>query len=183
MVVLQTTALPLGYGTDGEPSSTAGGSGKPIRCAASAAAGGRRGGVMYWARATGERDVSVDEIEPERGGADERGVDFVLVTALEEERDAVLRKLGGHARLEKDGGDAHTYYEARLPTARSDGAAYRVIVTSIGGMGPIKGAAKAGDVVRRWQPAHVILVGIARGVRGEGELGDVVVATQGAEYT
>ncbi|WP_437939183.1 phosphorylase family protein [Sorangium sp. So ce341] len=110
-------------------------------------------------------------------------VDFILITAIEEERDALLSKLPGVRKLDRDGTGAHTYYEASVATRRQDGAAYRVIVTALSGMGPTKGAIKAGAVVTRWNPAHVLMVGIAGGVADEVAPGDVIVASQVVDYT
>lgn len=112
-----------------------------------------------------------------------RAVDFLLVTALEEERDALLSKLSGYRKLDRDGSGAHTYYEAEVATKRQDGATYRVIVTSLSGMGPTKAAIKASAVIQRWSPPYVLMVGIAGGVEGEATLGDVMVASQIADYT
>ncbi|MDC0709151.1 hypothetical protein POL68_11815 [Stigmatella sp. ncwal1] len=109
--------------------------------------------------------------------------DFCIITALEQERDAVLSKLPGHRKLDRDGTDTHTYFEAQVPTRRSDGAIYRVLVTCLSGMGPIKGANKANAVIRQWAPRHVLLVGIAGGVEGEVELGDILIASDIADYT
>ncbi len=75
-------------------------------------------------------------------GATPAPVDFLLITAIEQERDALLSKLPGVRKLDRDGTGAHTYYEATVATRRQDGAVYRVIVTSLSGMGPIKGAIK-----------------------------------------
>ncbi len=102
-------------------------------------------------------------------------MDFAIITALEEERDAVLAKLDSYRKLEKDGLDTHTYYEATV-------ASYRVIVTSQAGMGPIMAAQKAQAVVARWHPRHVLLVGIACGLPKKTNLGDVLVSTQIADY-
>jgi nucleoside phosphorylase len=110
-------------------------------------------------------------------------VDFLFITAIEEERDALLSKLPGARKLDRDGSGAHTYYEAFVATRRQDGAVYRVVVTSLSGMGPIKGAIKAGAVIQRWKPAHVIVVGIAGGVAGEVAPGDVMVASQVVDHT
>ena len=55
-------------------------------------------------------------------------VDFGIVTALPEELDAVLLALGSAQRIDKEGSDTHTYYEATLRTTRSDGALYRVVL-------------------------------------------------------
>jgi nucleoside phosphorylase len=110
-------------------------------------------------------------------------VDFLFITAIEQERDALLSKLPGVRKLDRDGSGAHTYYEASVATRREDRAVYRVIVTSLSGMGPIKGAIKAGAVIQRWKPIHVLVVGIAGGVEGEVAPGDVMVASQVADYT
>jgi nucleoside phosphorylase len=110
-------------------------------------------------------------------------VDFLLITALEEERDALLSKLPGVRKLDRDGTGAHTYYEAQLPTRRQDGAVYRVVVTSLSGMGPTKAAIKASAVIQRWHPPYVLMIGIAGGIEGEVALGDVMVASQVADYT
>jgi adenosylhomocysteine nucleosidase len=110
-------------------------------------------------------------------------VEFVIITALEEERDAILTHLGSYRKLEKDGADVHTYFEADVSTSRDDEASYRIIVTTLADMGPIRAATKASHVVARWTPRKVLLVGIAGGVSGGAELGDVVVANQIADYT
>jgi nucleoside phosphorylase len=110
-------------------------------------------------------------------------IDFVIITALEEERDAMLSMLPDHVKLDKDGIDIHTYYSATVQTNRSDRAQYSVIVTSLLGMGPIYAAGKAAAVVARWRPRYVVLVGIAAGVKGKVSLGDVLVARNIADYT
>ncbi|UQA59957.1 hypothetical protein [Polyangium aurulentum] len=83
-------------------------------------------------------------------------LDFLIITALEEERDAVLAKLPGWRKLDRDGTGAHTYYEAYATTTRGDGAVYRLIVTMLSAMGPLSGAIKAGAVIQRWNPEHVL---------------------------
>ena len=57
-------------------------------------------------------------------------VDVVLITPLEEERDAVLARLDGHRQLPPTQDDIRVYYAAELPVTFPDGATatYRVIV-------------------------------------------------------
>jgi len=110
-------------------------------------------------------------------------VDFVVITALDEERDAVLSKLRGARKLDKGISDVHTYYRATVRTSRQDRSTYQVIVTSLLNMGPINASAQAVTVVHRWNPRFVLLVGIACGVRGEVRHGDVLIASQVADYT
>ena len=80
-------------------------------------------------------------------------------------------------------GDTYTCFEADVVTSRADRATYRVVVTCLTGMGPVRAATRAGDAARRWRPRKVLLVGIAGGVSSEVKLGDVIVANQIADYT
>lgn len=109
-------------------------------------------------------------------------VDFLILAPLEEERNAVLSKLPGHELLEADGRDVHAYFQVDLPTRRKDSAVYRIIVTSPAFMGPTHAAITAAAVAARWKPAHVLVVGIAGGLKDEAALGDVMVASSVADY-
>ena len=110
-------------------------------------------------------------------------VDFVIITALEEERDAVLGKLPGHRKLDKESGDVRTYYEGSVETRRADGTVYRVIVTCLSDAGPQRATSAASAVANRWHPKQVLLVGIACGVPAEANHGDVLVPNQVADYS
>lgn len=110
-------------------------------------------------------------------------VDFVIVTALPEERDALLAVLPGALKLDKGSRDIHTFHTARIKTHRKDKAEYAVIITCLVKMGPITATAQTVSVVTRWQPRYVLLVGIACGIRGAVNHGDILVATQVADYT
>ena len=110
-------------------------------------------------------------------------VDFLVFAPLEEERDALLAKLAGYRKLDSDGSDVHVYFEAEIATRRQDKAVYRVIVTSPAGKGPIHAAITASAAATRWQPEHVIVVGIAGGLMAVVSLGVVMVARSVADYT
>jgi nucleoside phosphorylase len=131
--------------------------------------------------AEGQASLMISNNSPH--ASQEAPVDFLLITALEQERDILLSKLPGVRKLDRDGTGAHTYYESTVATRRQDGAVYRIIATSLSGMGPIKGAIKAGAIIKRWNPAHVLMVGIAGGIEGEVAPGDVMVASQVPDYT
>src|SRR5687767_8070637 len=90
-------------------------------------------------------------------------VDFVIITALEEERDAMLSKLKGAIKLDKETDDVHTYYSASVRSKRRDKSQYKVILTTLVNMGPLSATAQAVAVVGRWRPKYVLLVGIACG--------------------
>jgi Flp pilus assembly protein TadD/nucleoside phosphorylase len=116
-------------------------------------------------------------------GSRSASADFVIVTALEEERDAVLAKLGRTQKLDKASSDVHTYYRCEVKSTRRDGSKYDVVVTTLLNMGPTDAATGAAAIVNRWKPKYVLLVGIACGIRGEADHGDILIANQVADYT
>lgn len=110
-------------------------------------------------------------------------VDFVIIASLDEEREAMLSKLKGFKKLDKESEDIYTYYFAQVKSQRKDGAIYQIIVVSPLNMGPLNAAALTVTLVNRWKPQFVILTGIACGVKGEVNYGDVMIATQVADYS
>jgi nucleoside phosphorylase len=112
-------------------------------------------------------------------------VDFLIVTALEEEREAVLSKLSNCRRLDPSGDDIRIYYSSELTTALPEGSTgiYEIVVMSLLGKGRTEATTATTDAIRRWQPRYVILVGIAGGVAAqEVELGDILVSDQIVDY-
>src|SRR5689334_18165208 len=112
-------------------------------------------------------------------------VDFMLITALDDERKALLARLPGYRRIPAHHDDIHVYYEAMIPVRSPEGftGAYRAIVCQIPAMGRVRAAAATRDFVQRWHPRYLLLVGIAGGIASAGVArGDVLVATQIADY-
>lgn len=102
-------------------------------------------------------------------------VDFLIITALPEERDAVLEKLGD---CETDPiNDSPTYYKSSVLVHPLD-INYKVAVTMLKQMGNVEAAQHASQAINELNPAYVLMVGIAGGIKGEVKLGDVVIATQ-----
>jgi hypothetical protein len=68
-------------------------------------------------------------------------VDFVIVTVLEEERDAVLSKLPGYRKLPPTSQDVRLYFHADLAVVYPDGtkSSYSLIVVCLPGMGRVEG--------------------------------------------
>jgi adenosylhomocysteine nucleosidase len=112
-------------------------------------------------------------------------VDFLLITALEEERDAVLGRLTGYRQISPTHDDVRVYYVATVDAVHPGGEActYWVVVCMVG-MGRVVATAATADAIRRWSPDYVILVGIAGGLKSAGvELGDILIAEQVADYS
>lgn len=111
----------------------------------------------------------------------EAPIDFLLVTALELELDAVLLQLDG----------AVEYYPRDMlrpsycATVPADGGGrYRVVAMTVSGMGNTEAALAASAMIARWRPNAVVMVGIAAGMpkKGEVRLGDVLVAEYVFDY-
>ena len=101
-------------------------------------------------------------------------IDFAVVTALKLEREALLKRLDeGYQSLQEDN-EPLTYYYGHV-TIPSSGERYTVVVVMLLGMGNEEAAVATTRVIQRWQPEHVLMVGIAGGVPGKVALGDVVV--------
>lgn len=111
-------------------------------------------------------------------------IDFLIITPLREELDAVLRKIPA-PKLPPSNQDIRTYYGANLPTKFADGttASYKIVVAPLLGMGHTEAANLTGDAIRRWQPRYVLLVGIAGGYGKAGvDLGDILISEQVVDY-
>jgi tetratricopeptide (TPR) repeat protein/nucleoside phosphorylase len=112
-------------------------------------------------------------------------IDFVIITALEEELDAVLDKLPNAQKLSPSAEDIRVYYRVELPVTFPDlvNHTYMIIALSLLNMGRVEAANATSDAIRRWQPRYVILVGIAGGI-GENEVrvGDVLISDQIIDY-
>lgn len=106
---------------------------------------------------------------------DGMSVDFLVITALPVERDALLRILASPAKLQPNG--CPTYYLSTIPAYGRDGS-YRVAVTMLNQMGNVEAARHAAQAITDLTPAYVFMVGIAGGVSGRVRLGDAVVATE-----
>src|SRR5690349_14160253 len=104
-------------------------------------------------------------------------IDFLILTALNEELEAMLSALGNAEELDKQH-DTSTYYAARVPTLRVDRAVYDVRLTCLPGMGPINAAAHAVVAASRWRPQAVLIVGVAGGFGVDARLGDILIADQ-----
>ncbi|AVH68381.1 SAVED domain-containing protein [Nostoc sp. 'Peltigera membranacea cyanobiont' N6] len=102
-------------------------------------------------------------------------VDFAIITALRIERDAVRDRLDSCEVLQEDF-EPLTYYYGRVSIPGSN-EYYTVVLVALLGMGNNEAAVATTRLLQRWEPVNVMMVGIAGGVRGKLELGDVVVST------
>jgi len=98
----------------------------------------------------------------------ENRADILAVTALPEEYLAVAAALG------------ITIREDRSRSWMTDwrGSRWHIELVLVNSMGSVQAALQTQDSLRRTKAAHVVLLGIAAGIRGRVELGDVVIPEQ-----
>lgn len=104
-------------------------------------------------------------------------VDFLIVTALPEERDAVLHLLQDFGPAQAGG--SPIYYVCTLPTGKGE---YKIAVMQLSQMGNVEAGIRAIQAIGELNPGCVLMVGIAAGIRGEVDLGDVIISTQVIYY-
>lgn len=107
-------------------------------------------------------------------------IDFAIITALTVEREAVVCRLDGVEQVQLDG-EPLTFYvgKVRVP---GDSSPFTVAVTQLLEMGISDAAIATTRVINQWNPRNVLMVGIAGGVKGEAELGDVLVSRYAYYY-
>ena len=104
-------------------------------------------------------------------------VDFLIITALRQELNAVLKKLGCCQKTEE--GSYPTYYRKTLNTdSESNQKNLELAVTMLSEVGNVHAAEHTTRCIQFLKPHFVIMVGIAGGIRDKVNLGDVVVSNK-----
>ena len=108
-------------------------------------------------------------------------VDFGIVVALPLELEALLRHLGGIEKCEIANEDNCTYYVGSLGSKNS--RAYSVVVTLSSSVGNVGAALSTRDLIARWAPTYVLMIGIAGGTKPDIQHhGDVLVTEEVLYY-
>jgi nucleoside phosphorylase len=104
-------------------------------------------------------------------------VDVLIVTALREEREAILHVL--HPFHPRKTIPSPICYLCKLPTSDRQ---YKVAVTQLTQMGNVEAGIHITRAIAAVNPTIVLMVGIAAGVKGKVSLGDVIIARQVIYY-
>lgn len=102
--------------------------------------------------------------------------DVAIITALPSELDKVLFHFRNAKKLTDEENGGRVFFEAMSPTGLA-----LVGVSSLG-MGQLNAASLVRDVIDRYNPKSLILVGITGGMEKNISLGDVVVSDQIVDY-
>jgi nucleoside phosphorylase len=104
-----------------------------------------------------------------------RFVDFAIITGLLEEFE-VLRRSFPDLKEESDERQADVWYRGRIDSKRGHG--YSVVATFQKEMGPVPATLLTQRLIERWDPAYIILLGIAGSFSKDVRLGDVIASQQ-----
>lgn len=102
-----------------------------------------------------------------------KNIDFLIITTLKEEFNALLSQFENNIQIDS------TQFFIEIPTSDNDGTIYNVIVVCLNFLKKeiesTKVAIKTFSWVERWKPRNVLLVGIASGVQGRVNFGDIII--------
>lgn len=107
-------------------------------------------------------------------------VDMVIVCALNDPEMRALISDENDWVPVKSALDCISLYETTLPTTRGS---RRIVAACALEMGMAASAALAGMLIERYKPRFIAMCGIAGGVKGEVEIGDIVVANVVWDYS
>lgn len=111
-------------------------------------------------------------------------IDFVIITVLEVELQALLQILPSPTKQVSNDGSIGVFYNSNVPVALPDGTVLmRRVVIMQARIGRVNAAIAANNAIRQWQPRYILLIGIAGGVAQTGiRLGDVLISDQIIDY-
>lgn len=101
-----------------------------------------------------------------------RPCDVAILTALNEELDAILRLPLAWSQFKPDG-DGTRYHEATVVTERGP---MRLVAATASRMGMAASAAHASKMIDLYRPRYLVIAGVTGGVRGRVNLGDILIA-------
>lgn len=105
-----------------------------------------------------------------------RDVDILLITALREELEVLLAHFPEQETVPSSE-SSQTYYLGSLKT-EEEGVFYSYALTCLFQMGNSDAAIATANAIRDLQPQFVFMFGIAAGVEGRANLGDIIVPTE-----
>jgi nucleoside phosphorylase len=100
-------------------------------------------------------------------------VDFAILTGLVQEMETVLSVF---PKAEEVSENTDIWYRTRVVGTNSEN--YEIVAAYQTGMGPLSAQALTARVIERWDPAYIILVGIAGSFSKDVKLGDVIAANR-----
>jgi nucleoside phosphorylase len=104
-----------------------------------------------------------------------RSIDFAIITGLLEEFQVLKRSLPD-LKEESDERQTDVWYRGRIDSKRGYG--YSVVATFQKEMGPVPATLLTQRLIERWDPAYILLLGIAGSFSKDVRLGHVIASQQ-----
>jgi len=123
-------------------------------------------------------EYTVAHLEPGVRDPADAWSDVVIVTALQEEYQAVYTRLRNLFPLGSDYLDVGSRFTGPV----QNGVVRQIVVVRATRMGPVAAAVETALALCQWSPKLVLLVGIAGGVGKSVRLGDVIIPDRIVEY-
>ncbi|MBD6617506.1 DEAD/DEAH box helicase [Komarekiella sp. 'clone 1'] len=100
-------------------------------------------------------------------------IDFAIITAIEIERKAVCEafQMTAEHRVKKG---SRVYWRNRIELQNGD--FYEIVVAQLPDMSNVEAALMASDIITKWEPQAMLMVGIAGAARQNQHLGDLIIA-------
>lgn len=115
----------------------------------------------------------------------DRSVDFLIITPMGEEFEAVLSKFSDSEKIRFEQIDDYQY---RGSVKCDNGIGYNVVISCLHPLkreiGPLRATSATTRWVEQWQPSNLLLVGTAAGVKGgKVHLGDILIPAEIRDVT
>ena len=108
------------------------------------------------------------------------GLDCAVVCALEQPELDAVRRLEWTWTEDPDEGASTRYWRTQVATSRGDS---RSVVAAVAPrMGMVASAIMASNLIHKYRPRYLAMVGITAGAAGKTQLGDVIVADPAWDY-
>jgi nucleoside phosphorylase len=104
----------------------------------------------------------------------EPAIDIAILTVLEPEYAAAAARVENPSPVEGAEARRYRWMRGEIESNRYD-RPFQLVVGITGNKGEVAGALATRAAIARWNPRHVLLVGIAGGVGGSASVGDVVL--------
>src|ERR1700675_512321 len=104
-----------------------------------------------------------------------KSIDFVIVTGLKEEIETLLDAIPDLKEIAAER-QSDVWYRGRINSERGYG--YSIVATLSKETGPVPATLLTERIIARWNPAYIILLGIAGSFSKDIRLGDVIVSQQ-----
>jgi len=102
-------------------------------------------------------------------------VDFAILTGLTEEFEVLQKIFPGFQELPSED-DSDIWYRTRVDG--NNETSYTIVAAFQDQMGPLSAQSLTAKVIERWDPAYIIVVGVAGSFNKDVKLGDVIVSQQ-----